>query len=138
MDFFVEVFVEVEMLMVLVLEFDFWDFLFVMFDFVGVCDLDQVFYLECDGDGYFVCYVIVDVFGFVVLGGVVDVEVCCCGQILYVVDGIILLYLLILSEDCVLLLFDVDCFVFVWMFIFDFDGVVIDFWLQCVFIWFWV
>jgi len=34
---------------------------------------------DWDGCGFCVWYVIVDVLVFVVLGGLIDFEVCCCG-----------------------------------------------------------
>ena len=100
---------------------------FVTVDPAGSTDLDQALYLEAaDGDAITVRYAIADVPAFVAPGGAVDVEARRRGQTVYLPDGRVPLHPEALSEDAASLLPDRERPAFVWTFVLDAAGAVVD------------
>ncbi|MDY6054570.1 ribonuclease catalytic domain-containing protein [Micrococcus sp.] len=101
---------------------------FVTVDPAGSTDLDQALHLE-QGPGerrITVRYAIADVPAFVAPEGAVDAEARRRGQTVYLPDGRVPLHPPVLSEDAASLLPGVDRPAFVWTFLLDADGTVLE------------
>ena len=100
---------------------------FVTVDPAGSTDLDQALLLTpADDDGILVRYAIADVPAFVAPGGAVDAEARRRGQTVYLPDGRVPLHPEVLSEDAASLLPDRERPAFVWTFLLDAAGAVVE------------
>ncbi|WP_141762397.1 RNB domain-containing ribonuclease, partial [Micrococcus sp. HMSC31B01] len=100
---------------------------FVTVDPAGATDLDQALLLTpSDDDGILVRYAIADVPAFVAPGGAVDAEARRRGQTVYLPDGRVPLHPEVLSEDAASLLPDRERPAFVWTFLLDAAGAVVE------------
>lgn len=94
--------------------FDLCKMLFVIIDGEDVKDFDDVVYCEkkCSG-GWKLYVVIVDVFYYVYLGDLLDIEVYKCGNLVYFFEYVVLMLLVNLFNGLCFLNLYVDCFVMV-------------------------
>lgn len=99
---------------------------FVTVDPAGSTDLDQALLLTPHDDGILVRYAIADVPAFVAPGGAVDAEARRRGQTVYLPDGRVPLHPEVLSEDAASLLPDRERPAFVWTFLLDAAGAVVE------------
>ena len=100
---------------------------FVTVDPAGSTDLDQALLLTpADDDGILVRYAIADVPAFVTPDGAVDAEARRRGQTVYLPDGRVPLHPEVLSEDAASLLPDRERPAFVWTFLLDAAGAVVE------------